>query len=340
MDPYAESGPERDRYRKPLEPGPAGRRLLLAGVLLSLFAAMLWIRVAQAGGWEQTSLFYVGVPAVLALTVVATARPRSAVGTAMAVTTIGLALAGPLLGEGIVCLVMAAPLFYALAAAIGWALGGSFREGPRAVVLGVLLAPLALEGVGGLDYLPRPDTGLAEQVVAAPVDQVTAALAARPEYDVPGAPLLRLGFPRPLEAEGTGLAVGAQRTVTFTSRRALAPGARPVPRSMHLVVTESEIGPEGGRVVFTVAEDTTLARWLDFREAEVVWRAAGRGTELIWNLRYERTFDPSWYWRPLQRYAMNRAADYLASTFAEAAARKEEPALSGGTVSGAAPGPR
>jgi hypothetical protein len=87
------------------------RRTLL-GVVAALFAAMLIYKILKVGHLEQTALFYLGIPALIALTVVATVRPRSTLGTIMATITVGLALAGPLLAEGIVCLIIAAPLFY------------------------------------------------------------------------------------------------------------------------------------------------------------------------------------------------------------------------------------
>jgi hypothetical protein len=72
-------------------------------------------------------------------------------------------------------------------------------------------------------------------------------------------------------------------------------------------------------VLFAVTDDTTLARWLDLRTAEVAWEPAGAGTRVTWTLDYRRTFDPSWYWGPIQLYAVGEAAGYLAGTTAAAA---------------------
>ncbi|GAA4919981.1 hypothetical protein [Streptomonospora salina] len=259
----ADADPGRPPDQEPPEPPATGRaRLLLAGTLLALFGAMLGYKVLRAGGLEQSALFYVGLPALIALVVVSSARPRSAAGTAVAVTTIGLLLAGPLLDEGVVCLVMAAPLFYLVAVLFG----------------------------------------------------LIASLAGAPDYSAPRSAFLRLvPFPRPERAEGTGLQAGDERTVRFTG------GHRPT--RMVLRVTEARTGPDGGRAVFTVADDTTLARWLRLDRAQAQWHATPQGgTRLAWTLHYERTFDPSWYWGPLQSYGMDRAAGYLADTFACAAA--------------------
>nr|WP_245646328.1 hypothetical protein [Nocardiopsis trehalosi] len=310
-------------YDDQADPRPAARaRLLLAGALLALFGAVLGYRVLHAGHLEQTALFYVGLPAALALLVVATARPRSAVGTAMAVTTVGLLLAGPLLDEGIVCLLLAAPLFYGVAAAVGAVADIDRRSHSRrnALVLAPLLLALCAEGVGGLTYLPRAGEGRAETVVAAPPAAVARALAAPFHYADPESVLLRtIPFPRPLSATGTGLEPGDGRTIAFPDRRSLGFGSRPTPRGMAVEVVESRVGADSGRVLFAVTEDTTLARWLDLRTAEVAWEPAGAGTRVTWTLDYRRTFDPSWYWGPIQRYAVGEAAGYLADTTAAAA---------------------
>ncbi|GAA1302094.1 hypothetical protein Psi02_48970 [Planotetraspora silvatica] len=280
-------------------------RLLLAAVLAGLFAALLLYRVLHAGHLEQTVLFYVGIPAVIALTVALTARPKSATGLIMSVITIGLALAGPLLNEGIVCLLMAAPIFYFIGFLIGgvldWVARGRRRE--HALVAIPLLLGLALQG--GSSAPPLEEVSATR--VAAPGADIGVALTRTPVFRPFDSLFLEAGFPRPLASDGEGLQIGDTRKITFTPRRPLGIGAPPEPRSMTLRVSALA----SGRVVFAVVEDTTLARWLDLREAEFRWQ----GERLEVTLRYRRTFGPGWYFGPLQRYALSEAAGYLAATF-------------------------
>ncbi|MGP3984850.1 hypothetical protein [Streptomyces sp. KR80] len=139
-----------------------------------------------------------------------------------------------------------------------------------------------------------------------------AALAAPPRFAAPEPVFLKIPFPHPQKAEGSGLDVGDDRVITFNPRKSLGIGARPTPRSMRLVVAERA----PGRVLFRVERDTTLARWLDLGSAEVTWRpTAGRRTEVTWTLHYRRTYDPGWYFGPLQSYGMEQAAAYLSDTF-------------------------
>ncbi|OOC56784.1 MULTISPECIES: hypothetical protein [Nocardiopsis] len=304
-------------------PSSSRARWLLAGLVLAAFAALLALRIHHWGGLDQTALFYVGLPATIALLVVFTVRARSAVGIAMAGTTVGLALAGPLLGEGLVCLLVAAPLIYGVVALVAWVatlvLGGGDRS-QHALLSVPLLFVLALEGVAGTSLLPRAGTGEGHTVVSAPAENVAAALAAPPEYGAPDALFLRaVPFPRPVSAVGEGLEVGDTRLVRFTPRRTLRSGAEPTPRHMELRIVESEIRGDGGRVVFEVVEDTAFANWMDMRRAEAVWRAEDAGTRLTWSIDYERTYEPSWYFGPIQSYATGLAAEYLAATFGSAA---------------------
>lgn len=319
--PDAEWDADPEPPRPPLTPGARRARLQLAGVALALFAAMLAAKLLGSADAQQTALFYVGIPAVIALTVILTARPRSAVGTALATTTVGLALAGPLLDEGVVCLVIAAPLFYGVAAIVGGLVQRSRNHRGRAIAAAPLLLVLLAEGVGGLSLLPRDDTGAATVVVQATPEEVAAALAAPPAYDDFEAPFLRaVPFPEPVSATGEGLRVGAERHVTFTPHRGLGIGAETTPRAMSLRITRSQVSDAGGSLRFAVTDDTTLDRWMDLDAADVTWAAAGAGrTRVTWSLRYTRTFDPSWYFGPLQHYATGLASEYLIETFAATA---------------------
>ena len=305
-------------------PRPTAARWILAGVVLVAFAGLLAVRVTRFGGLDQTALFYVGLPALLALLVILCCRVRSAVGAAMAVTTLCLLLAGPLLGEGMVCLVIAAPLIYGVVALVTWIGTTVFRADrrhPNALVAIPILFALTMEGIGGFSLLPREDTGTGSVLIEAAPADVAAALAVPPEYGSPSSHFLRaVPFPEPVEAVGEGLETGDTRLVHFTPRRTLEFGAEPTPRHLELEIAESRVGADGGRVVFEVVEDTTFANGMEMERAVATWQSEGVGgasetPRLTWEIEYRRTYDPSWYFGPVQAYATDRAADYLAETF-------------------------
>lgn len=305
----------------PLASGP---RWLLASLVLVVLLAVLVLRVTHWGLLNQTAVFYLGLPAGLALLVVFTAKPKTAPGIAMVVVTFVLLIAAIFFGEGMVCLLMAAPLLYGVAiivALICQAIARGGRGSQQALFAVPLLFVLGLEGVAGFSFLPKADQGDGSAFVDAPPGAVAAALAAPPAYGAFEAAFLRaVPFPEPVAATGTGLEVGDTRRVEFTPRTTLQIGAEPTPRHLALEIVESEVRADGGRVVFEVTEDAAFARWMDMRRATATWTAEGEGTRMAWTIDYERTYEPSWYFGPIQAYTTDLAAAYLADTFTGTAA--------------------
>ena len=64
---------------------------------------------------QQTAALFVGIPALLAIVVVLFVSPRSATGVACKAVTVGLLVSLFFLGEGVLCVVMSAPIFYGVA---------------------------------------------------------------------------------------------------------------------------------------------------------------------------------------------------------------------------------
>ncbi|MFY7064254.1 hypothetical protein ACOQFV_00145 [Nocardiopsis changdeensis] len=300
-------------------PLASGSRWLLAALVLVLPVAVVAIRLTHWGALDQTALFYLGLPTGIALLVVFTARPRSAMGVSMAVLTVVLAMSAVILGEGMVCLVIAAPLLYGVVALVTAVATAIARGGPRshqALFAVPLLFVLTLEGVAGISFLPRADRGEGGASTGADPAEVAAALAAPPAYGPFEAVFLRaVPFPEPVAATGTGLEVGDTRRIEFTPRTTLQIGSEPTPRHMELEVVESEVRADGGRVVFEVTEDAAFAKWMDMHRATATWTADGDGTRMDWAIDYDRTYEPSWYFGPIQAYATDLAASYLAETF-------------------------
>src|ERR1700686_3142963 len=81
--------------------------------------ASVWYHVTVWRHWEQTSALFIGIPALIAAICVLTPKPASATGTAVKAVTLFIGIAGALLGEGFICILMASPLFYLIAILIG-----------------------------------------------------------------------------------------------------------------------------------------------------------------------------------------------------------------------------
>jgi hypothetical protein len=233
---------------------------------------------------------------------------HSVIGITLKAITIGLLLAGPVLGEGFICVLLAAPLFYAVGIIIAVAIEAVrrlVRTRRHSSTLGLLVLPmlaLSLEGVVPQLAVPRQATSVAERTLDATPEMVASALTMSPHFDAPLDGVLGIGFPRPTAAVGSGLAIGDRRVVTFASSAG---------RQRELVMAVAASGP--GWVRFEPVSDATkIAEWLSWQSALVSWTDVGHGqTRVRWALTYERRLDPAWYFGPWESLVTTLAADYL-----------------------------
>src|SRR5918992_315204 len=273
-------------------------------VLLALVAGSIAFRVLNELELHHTSLVFIGIPALLAWIVAASAPPRTAYGSVLRTTTLALLISWIFLGEAFICVLMAAPIFYMVGGTI--ALLKDRGDGPRRTnVTALLLLPLALEGTHPMLSTSRERTVIVEGVVPAAAKDVRAHLAAPPRFDEELPLFFRLGFPTPNEPRGGGIEIGDRWVIPF------AHGGHH-PGELVLVVKESQ----PNRVRFVAeSDDSYITHWLWWREATVELTPAGDGrTHVRWTLRYARRLDPSWYFDPLEHYGVTLAAEYLLAT--------------------------
>lgn len=283
----------------------------LVGITVALAITVFVYRLTHSIGVAQSSAFFIGLPAVLAITLALMPPAQSSVGVTFKALTFGLLLSGVVLGEGFVCIVMAAPLFYAVALPIALTLQRRREHGgPPGRMLALVVVPVVLfgtEGMFGATTLPvRNRVAVSATVDAAPA-AVEAALATTPVFDAPLPGLLRWAqFPRPVLAEGSGLEVGHTRYVLLSGPKGPAP--------LYLRVVEHS----PGGVAFDIdATATPLAGWMTLRRAVVTWTPATPSTTNVrWELEFDRGLSPAFYFAPLERYAARLAAGYLIRTAA------------------------
>ncbi len=273
-------------------------------LIAAVTAGSLMYRLIVMKRVEQTSALFIGIPALLAIWLAMTPKAKSAKGGIVKGLTLMLLLSGPLLGEGFICIVMASPVFYLVGISVG-AIVDWQREKSKAATLSclfLLLLPMSLEGVSpGLSF-NRDETVQASQVVNASAGEVQQALSSVPRTDVRLPLYLRMGFPRPVQAKGSGLEVGAMRTIHFA-------GGEGHPGDLVLRVEESR---PGYLRYSALSDHSKVAHWLDWRTSEISWTPVdAQHTRVTWTLQYERRLDPAWYFGPWERYAARLAAQTL-----------------------------
>src|SRR5690606_29659981 len=137
----------------------------------------------------DTAMMFVGLPTLLALAIVLGPRARSVHGLTFKSVSVALLLTAVLLHEGAICVVLAAPLVFAVAHGVVAAVRRSERS-----VLAVLPIALAL-GLEGLSPQLRvaPDHVVTvTRTVPLPVAEVLSRVEAGPQAQVPPPPVLAL----------------------------------------------------------------------------------------------------------------------------------------------------
>lgn len=278
---------------------------LAAGIASVLY------RVLVLGQKEQTALMFIGLPTAIAMLITLLPRSSSATGMIMKGISLFLLLLGILFIEGFICILMAAPFFYAVGFIVGIFADKArarreFEKRFRIVVLPVLVL-MSLEGISGALSFPRDEMISVSQDVALPPDAARERLARGPEFVLSELPaFLKLGFPAPHRIEGSGLESGDKWLIHFA-------GGEGKPGDLSAEVVES--GPTHIRVA-RVSDTSHIAHWLDWKDAEWTIEPTGTGSRVTLTMRYRRLLDPAWYFKPIERYGVQKAGEYfLAQTY-------------------------
>jgi hypothetical protein len=289
----------------------------LVAAIVALTVASLVYRILIVSELQHTSLVFIGIPALLALSLM-WVQPKTSAGTVHKTVALALCMSGIVFGEGFICIVMASPLFFLVGAVVARLRRPEpsldlLEDDPTIIGTNVkrlgiiLILPLSLEGVMPGIEMSRTEEVTRSRVVPASTEAVRASLAAPQRFDAELPAFLRIGFPVPGATSGEGLAIGDRRSVQF-----LHGGHHP--GTLHLEVTSSS---ERAVVLTAVADDSYITHWLSWRTAEVSWEEIAPGrTRVTWTVRYERRLDPAWYFAPLERYGVGKAAEYLIESLA------------------------
>ena len=287
-------------------------RIVVAAMIAAVAAASVAFRILMKMQLGQTAALFVGIPALLAVAAVFSPTPRSAVGVACKTVTIGLLTSLVFLGEGIVCVLMSAPLFYLVAVLIAKGIERNRREtqqfGSWIALLAVL--PMSLEGVAPITTVDRIVVVSETRVIRVPASDVAAAIRAQPRFERQMPKYLAIGFPRPASASIDG----DRWVIRMRGGEMRLNGLEP--RTGDLVLEKDAEGP--GFVSWrVVSDDSHMTHYLNWKASRVEWQPVDDGTTRVtWTLRYRRGLDPAWYFGPMERYATHLAAGYLIESVA------------------------
>lgn len=280
-------------------------------LVLAVALASVLYRLLVLGQREQSALMFIGLPTAMAILIAFLPRARSATGMIMKGISLFLLLLGILLIEGFICILLAAPLFYAVGFIIGIFVDKArtkreFDKRFRVVIL-PLLALMSLEGITGALSFPREESITVFREVGYDPSQAREILSAGPRFELSELPsFLKLGFPAPRSIEGSGLEQGDTWKIHFA-------GGEGKPGDLLAKVTESS----SSRIrVACVSDGSHISHWLEWKDATWTITPTSSGSIVTLEMRYRRLLDPAWYFKPIERYGVRKAGEYfLQQTF-------------------------
>ena len=299
---------------EPKKPKLRKGQITLLVMLAVLTAAFLYFKFLENNGLNDSAALYLGIPMLIAMGMVLLPKSQSVMGATMKTLTIGLLLSAPLLEEGFICILMAAPILYGVAAIVA-SIINRFRKKHnkedsstlRLSALSVaIVATASFEGTHESLSFDRTNTITESTVIEANIDDVRAKLAQAPTFSKDRPFFLRV-FPLPTSVEGAGLEVGDTRTLNFTYFKWFY--YKPHVGSTTVAVTDNS----NDRIRFEVVhDDSYVSNYLTWKAGEIeLEEIDGERTKVTWTVSYERKLDPVWYFGPLQYYAVSLTTDVL-----------------------------
>lgn len=296
---------------------PAGSALVSIGAtcLLGLVFTFLGTQVIAQYGWG----LFVGLPFCLGLFAVLTHsyhQPRS-YAECVTVAVLPVAMLGALLMlvaiEGVICIMMAAPLAFCLAL-----LGGSLGYGIQAAHWGRRHAPAMLgmvllftPGFYGIEHFTRPQPGVfavkSAIEINAPPEKVWQKVVAFTEIPPPKETLFRAGVAYPIRAEIAGHGPGAVRHCVFST----GPFVEPItvwdePHLLRFSVTENP-PPMNELTPYGHIEPKHLHGYFESHQGQfLLTELPGGRTRVEGTTWYSHSMWPESYWHWWSDYIIHR----------------------------------
>lgn len=284
-------------------------RLFVA--VLTIGAAGIFYHMLVRNSLNHSAALYIGLPFLLALGLSLTPKSQTTMGATMKGLTIALLLSAPVFMEGFLCIVLASPILYSVAALVAYLINRSksnASKGKRiqASAFTFFFALFALEGTHpGLTFERSAHTQYSKVIqsdiknIRHQLSQPIAPFSARPVF-------LKL-FPAPDSVSGQGLAPGDTRDVQFTYHKWFI-------TNTHTGTTRFTVEESSNTYLrFAIPhDDSYISHYLDWKSSEIWLEPLGTDrTRVTWKLSYDRKLDPAWYFGPMQKYAVWLAAKVL-----------------------------
>ena len=288
---------------------PNTKQWSLIGLVLALLLASITYRIITGFGYSRSGLMFIGLPTILSmLLILSDSSSASPSGRVFKGVTLFLLMMGILAWEGLICIIMAAPLFYLLAFTVQWIISLIKNCSRMYSFTALFIVFMALEGVHQSVEFERENKVQIIRVLDLSESELIEQFSHAPDFSRNVPKFFKMGFPVPINctAEGAFYEEGSVRyQAHFT-------GPDDFENELHIHATriaENEIE-------FNFVEDSTkIGSWLTWKKASLKWAVEGEKLTIVWDIEFQRNLDPYWYFSPIQNYAVRLANNYLLSTW-------------------------
>ncbi len=279
---------------------------VMYGVIIALAITSFTFNILDRYKLEQTSLLFVGIPALLSILIIKySGKSRNPYLIVLKVITLFLLIAFMFLGEGMVCIIMMAPLFYLIGFICAF-IYKLFRKSNKSKLNSFILLPVLFIIGQGYEVGKDPQVNRIETTVLVNGKKHLEDLNKNPNFleDLPA--FLTIGFPKPVANSGYGLQVGDIRNITFNSTTK-GDGA--------LILKIKSI--HENKVLFeTQTDHTHINHWLTWKEVEVSLKHnKDQTTAITWTTHYTCDLGPSWYFKTIENYAVDLMNRHLIQSY-------------------------
>ena len=277
-------------------------------ILLIVAAGCLFYKYLESQALKHSAALFIGIPVFMSISLASISNIKHITLTVMSGLAAGLIASFLYLKEGSFCVPMTAPLFLISGLIISF----SFTKLRQSNFTNLTylfpvfaLVFLSLEGINNFTSIARIQTVSATKDVSLSAHEIKLALSKNTQLsDIPV--LLSYGFPQPNKVTGSGIDIGDRRSIYFS-------GGEGLPGTAEFEITKLA----SNSIEYSLIDDSShISHWLTWKKSTVSWQEISPGkTRVSWSINYERKLDPFWYFGPIEKFAVDLAAQTLLNNF-------------------------
>lgn len=286
------------------------QRTIIIITLLSAFTGIV-ISVLRSKGMDGSALLYIGIPTFIAIAFAHTSSSKTIVGSTLKAITFIILISGPLLQEGYICMIMAAPILYIVGALAAWPFDHNRKKKDHTSKLNTFVLPsilviMSMEGVITETSFDRHNTIEHTQIINASVSEIKHRMASTRTLKSPDSWFAKI-FPKPTVLNASGLQKGDQYWLDISYFKWIYWNEK-----QGKVVYEVVENQENHIKFKPIYDDSYISSYLTWHDTNVILQAISETqTKVIWSINFQRDIDPAWYAQPLQRHAVASVAKVM-----------------------------